>query len=126
MKESFKKKLLRSRLKWSVHVERMGDDKLAKRTDSQKVKGNRRRGRPRRRWEDCVKRGVESVGGEWRTTAKDRRSWIVLIENVGEKGEERNNEEKTMVTMATMITSPLTTETTRDEQQKNILFRNIV
>jgi len=117
LKESFKKKLLRSRLKWSVHVERMGDDKLAKRTDSQKVKGNRRRGRPRRRWEDCVKRGVESVGGEWRTTGKDRRSWIVLIENVGEKGEERNNEEKTMVTMATMITSSLTTRTTRGEQQ---------
>ena len=39
MKDSFKKKLLRSRLKWAGHVERMGDDKLAKRTDFQKVEG---------------------------------------------------------------------------------------
>ena len=58
------------------------------------------------RWEDCVNRGVERVGGEWRTTAKDRRSWRMLVENVGEKSEERNDEEKMMVTMATMVTSP--------------------
>ncbi|KAK2191715.1 hypothetical protein NP493_47g03031 [Ridgeia piscesae] len=24
------------------------------------------------RWEDCVKRDLERVGGEWRTTAKDK------------------------------------------------------
>ena len=43
VKESAKKKLARSRLIWA---ERMGDEKLAKRADSQKVKGKRRRGRP--------------------------------------------------------------------------------
>ena len=32
----------------------------------------RKRGRPRMRWEDCVKRDLERVGGEWRTTAKYR------------------------------------------------------
>ena len=32
-----------------------------------------RRRRPRMRWEDCVKRGLERVGGEWRTTAKERK-----------------------------------------------------
>ena len=37
--ESFKKKLSRSRLKWAGHVEGMGDEKLAKRADAQKVKG---------------------------------------------------------------------------------------
>ena len=37
VKESFKKKLVRSRLKWAGHVERMGDEKLAKRADAQKV-----------------------------------------------------------------------------------------
>jgi len=35
VKESFKKKLVRSRLKWDSHVERMEDGKLAKRTDPQ-------------------------------------------------------------------------------------------
>ena len=28
-----------------------------------------------------VKRDLERVGGEWRTTAKDRRSWRLAIEN---------------------------------------------
>jgi len=39
--------------------------------------------------EDCVKRDLERVGGEWRTTAKDRSSWRLLIENtVKENGEQ--------------------------------------
>ena len=76
-----KKKLIRSRLNWTRHVERMGDEKLAKKADAQKVEGKRRRRRPRMRWEDCVKRGLERVGGEWRRTAKDRRSWRLVIED---------------------------------------------
>ena len=39
LKESFKKKLVMSRLTWAGHVERMGDEKMAKRADAQKVKG---------------------------------------------------------------------------------------
>ena len=46
------------------------------------MKGNWRRGRPRTRREECVKRELEIVGGEWRTAAKDRRRWRLLIENV--------------------------------------------
>ena len=34
------------------------------------------------RREDCVKRDLEIVGGEWRTTAKDRSNWRLFIENV--------------------------------------------
>ena len=30
---------MRSRLKWAGYVERMGDEKLAKRSDAQKVEG---------------------------------------------------------------------------------------
>jgi len=41
-----------------------------------------RRGKPRLRWEDCVKREAKEVGGEWRTAAQDRRSWRLLTENV--------------------------------------------
>ena len=39
VKESFKKKLVKSRLIWTGRVERMGDGKLAKRADAQKVDG---------------------------------------------------------------------------------------
>ena len=38
------------------------------------VKGRRRRGRPRLRWEDCLKRDLAEVGGEWRTRVRDRGS----------------------------------------------------
>ena len=33
------------------------------------------------RWEDCIERDMGRVGGEWRTTANDRRIWRLLIEN---------------------------------------------
>ena len=39
MKDSFQENLVRSRLIWAGYVERMGNKKLAKRTDAQKVKG---------------------------------------------------------------------------------------
>ena len=39
VKERFKKKSVRSSLIWASHVERMGDEKLAKRADAQAVKG---------------------------------------------------------------------------------------
>ena len=57
---------------------RMGDKKMTKRSDTQKMKEKRRRGRPNMRWDDCVKRDIERVEKEWRTTAKDRRSWNCL------------------------------------------------
>ena len=56
VKESSKKKLARSRLIWAEHVERMGDEKLAKRPDALKLEGNRRQGRPRIR---CSGRRME-------------------------------------------------------------------
>ena len=61
VKESFKKKLERSRLKWTVHVERIGD-KNWQRSDAHNVEGKRRRRRRGMRWEDCVKRDLGSVG----------------------------------------------------------------
>ena len=39
VRESFKKKLARSRWKWTGHVERMKDEQLAERADAQKVEG---------------------------------------------------------------------------------------
>ena len=42
VKEIFRKKLVSSRLKWARYVERMGDEKLARRADVQKVERKRR------------------------------------------------------------------------------------
>ena len=41
VKDSLKKKLVRSRLKWASQLERMGDEKLGKRSDAQKKEGKR-------------------------------------------------------------------------------------
>ena len=42
----------------------MGDDKLAKRTDSQKVDGKRRQGGPKLQWGVALS-DLERVGEEW-------------------------------------------------------------
>ena len=55
MKESFKKKFVRSRLIWAGHVKIMEDEKLAKRADAQNVEGTKRRGRPKLQREVALK-----------------------------------------------------------------------
>ena len=68
VKESFKKKLVRSRLTWAGHVERMGDEKLAKKADVQAVKGKMRRVRSklRKEWENGEKeQHTGGTGGCW-------------------------------------------------------------
>ena len=64
----------RSRLQWAGHVERMADDRLPKRAAQLREQGRRRRGRPMRRWEDCVKREVNKAGEEedWKKKTRDR------------------------------------------------------
>ena len=42
-----------------------------KTADALRVEGRRRRGRPRLRWEDCVKRDLAGVGVQWRMSARD-------------------------------------------------------
>ena len=54
MQRSLTERLVRSRLQWAGHVERMADDRLPKRAEELREQGRRRRGRPRLRWEDCV------------------------------------------------------------------------
>ena len=62
MQRSLTEKLVRSRLLWAGHVERMADDRLLKRAAEVREQSRRRRGRPRLRWEDCVKRDVRKAG----------------------------------------------------------------
>ena len=64
MQRSLTERLVRSILQWAGHVERMADDILPKRATELREQGRRRRGRPRLRWEDCVKRDVRKAGEE--------------------------------------------------------------
>ena len=51
--------------------------RLPKRAAELRDEGRRRRGRPRLRWEDCVKRDVRKAGEEedWKKKTRDRGGW---------------------------------------------------
>ena len=65
-------KIVKSRMKCAGHMVRMKDDELPKRVEAKKQECSRKRGRPQRRWEDCVKRELikaeEEENGEKRPT----------------------------------------------------------
>ena len=76
VQRSLTERLVRSRLQWAGHVQRMADDRLPKRAAELREQGRRRRGRPRLRWEDCVKRDARKAGEEedwvWKKKTRDR------------------------------------------------------
>ena len=72
VQRSLTERLVRSRLQWAGHVERMADDRLPKRAAELREQGRRRRGRPRLRWEDCVKRACEEGRREGRVEEEDK------------------------------------------------------
>lgn len=72
--EEFRGKLRETRLRWLGHVVRREEGYVGKRI-RKLVVGSRKQGRPKRRWEDCVKEDLKVVGkkeedaidrGEWR------------------------------------------------------------
>ena len=55
------------------------------------------------RWEDCVKRDLERVGGEWRTTAKQLELETVDRERSERKTRKEKTKNKTTVTVVNII-----------------------
>ena len=53
------RKIDAAQLRWLGHLERMDEDRIAKRRWKWTPQGNRPRGRPRKRWEDAVKETLE-------------------------------------------------------------------
>ena len=53
------KKVVWSRLRLAGHIKRMSEERLTKRAGKTEVGGRRRRGRPKLRWMDSVKRDIE-------------------------------------------------------------------
>ena len=75
VQRSLTKRLVRSRLQWAGHVDRMEGDRLPRERQSYV-----RRGRPMLRWEDCVKRDMKNTGekGDMKKKTGDRGGWETL------------------------------------------------
>jgi hypothetical protein len=69
------------RMRWAGHVARMGEGRGVHRVLVGKPEGRRPMGRPRRRWEDNIKRDLQEVGGDcgdWMERAQDGDSCRAL------------------------------------------------
>ena len=64
------------RLRWAGHVARMPPDSVLRRAMEGVPEGRRPVGRPRMRWEDCVRKDLRQLGvddpAEWKRLAQDR------------------------------------------------------
>ena len=72
-------------LRWFGHVERMGDERMAKRVYESDVRGVRRRGRPRKCWMDGVKEVLARKGlniQEAKVSIQDRNEWRSICRGV--------------------------------------------
>ena len=61
---------------------RMGEGRGVHRVLVGKYEGKRPLGRPRRRWEDNIKKDLQEVGegcGDWMELAQDRDRWRALV-----------------------------------------------
>ena len=75
---SIRTKVGKNILRWFGHVERMSDERLVKKVYKSAMDCERGRGRPRKRWKDCVKEYVEKRGVNWAGVAKranDKKKW---------------------------------------------------
>jgi hypothetical protein len=68
------------RMRWAGHVARMGEGRGVHRVLMERPEGRRPLGRPRRRWEDNIKRDLQEVGGgcgDWMERAQSAEQAIV-------------------------------------------------
>jgi hypothetical protein len=73
------------RMRWAGHVARRGEERGAYRVLVGKPKGKRPMGRPRRRWVDNIRMGLQEVGCgyvDWIGLAQERDRWRTLVSAV--------------------------------------------
>jgi len=67
-------------ISWLGHLERMGEDRMAKKIFTEELEGMRRRGRLRKRWKEEVERDLQVLGvRRWRELVADRRKWKEIV-----------------------------------------------
>ena len=74
------KKIQEGRLRWYGHLLRRDEYHVGKHTMDMEVPGRRRRGRPRKRWRDCVREDLIMKGID-ENEAHNRNHWRKLIHN---------------------------------------------
>jgi len=70
---------------WAGHVACMGERRGVYGVLVRKPEGKRPLGRPRRKWDDNIKKGFQDVGCEgmdWIDVAQDRDRWRALVNAV--------------------------------------------
>ena len=68
------------RISWLGHLERIEDDRMPKRIFTQELEGTRRRGRPRKGWNEEVERDLQVLGvRRWRELVADRKKWKDIV-----------------------------------------------
>ena len=74
------KKVQERRLQWYGHVMRQEEDCVVRRVMDMEVEGRRRRGRPKRRWRDCLEGDFreKSISGD---EYAERGEWRKLVKN---------------------------------------------
>jgi hypothetical protein len=73
------------RMRWAGHVARMGDGRGVYRALVGRPESKRPLGRPRRRWEDNIKRDLREIridGANWIQLAQDRIQWRACVNTV--------------------------------------------
>ena len=75
-------RVIKLRMGWVGHVARMGEGRVVYRVLVGKPEERRPIGRPRRRWEDNIKMGLQEVGCgwmDWIELAQDTDSYWALV-----------------------------------------------
>jgi len=68
------------RIKWLSHVEIMDEERIPKCVMLERMKGTRKRGGPRSRLLDEVKKDLQQMGiRNWRNFAKERDKWRRIV-----------------------------------------------
>ena len=66
------------RISWVGHLERMEEDRMAKKIFIQELEGMRR---PRKGWKEEVERDLQVLGvGRWRELVTDRKKWNIIVQ----------------------------------------------
>ena len=73
-------KIQEARLRWYGHVRRRDENYIGRRMLELEVPGRRRRGRPKKRWRDCIQEDVREKDLE-EDMVFDRREWKRLTQN---------------------------------------------
>ena len=74
------KKAQEARLRWYGHVKRRDEEYVGRKMLEMEIPGRRRRGRPKKRWKDCIREDMQEKNLD-ENIIHDRTSWRRLTKN---------------------------------------------